>query len=52
MKKGCWQWSFVSVSLMRYIVVLQFVNHNSDFEKTKLKLLDAANLVDKVQLSG
>lgn len=30
-------------------VVWQFVNHDSDFEKTKLKLLDAANLVDKVR---
>lgn len=30
-------------------VVLQFVNHDSDFEKTKMKLLNAANLVDKVQ---
>lgn len=32
-------------------VVWQFVNHDSDFEKTKLKLLDAANLVDKVRPS-
>lgn len=30
-------------------VIWQFVNHDSDFEKTKLKLLDAANLVDKVR---
>lgn len=30
-------------------VVWQFVNHDSDFEKTKLKLLDAANMVDKVR---
>ncbi|XP_075897617.1 disintegrin and metalloproteinase domain-containing protein 19-like isoform X2 [Nelusetta ayraudi] len=38
---------------MKYVELLlvadkaEFVNHDSDFEKTKLKLLDAANLVDK-----
>lgn len=29
---------------------LQFDKHGSNFEKTKLKLLEAANLVDKVTL--
>lgn len=40
------------VSLNTFHVVWQFVNHGSDFEKTKLKLLDAANLVDKVRRSS
>lgn len=37
----------VWVRLMR-VCRWQFENHGSDHEKTKLKLLEAANLVDKV----
>lgn len=40
----------VVVSLMHFVSIWQFVSHDSDFEKTKLKLLEAANLVDKVRL--
>lgn len=39
----------MGVSLMHFMSFWQFVNHDSDFEKTKLKLLEAANLVDKVR---
>lgn len=30
------------------LLLLQFVKHGSDLEKTKTKLLEAANYVDKV----
>lgn len=38
----------VSFSDPCHFNVLQFEKHGSNLEKTKLKLLEAANLVDKV----
>lgn len=37
-----------SSCFMQRLCNLQFDKHGSDLEKTKLKLLEAANLVDKV----